>query len=120
VHHKLEELLDQYLKASGLEKEPGSPLFPAALGAKPASYRSGRSSALMPLTCSSDGSSKPDRRLTIRLTKSPLLGVTTGTRVSARSQPLDGVPIWPTAGPNPRLRCRESFPVAMRQKLCRF
>jgi site-specific recombinase XerD len=32
VHYKLEELLDQYLKASGLEKEPGSPLFPAALG----------------------------------------------------------------------------------------
>jgi integrase/recombinase XerD len=32
VHHKLEELLDQYLKASGLEKEPGSPLFPAAWG----------------------------------------------------------------------------------------
>ena len=30
VHHKLEELLDQYLKATGLEKEPGSPLFPAA------------------------------------------------------------------------------------------
>jgi hypothetical protein len=28
VHHKLEELLDQYLKASGLEKEPESPLFP--------------------------------------------------------------------------------------------
>ena len=32
VHHKLEELLDQYLKASGLEKEPQSPLFPAAVG----------------------------------------------------------------------------------------
>jgi hypothetical protein len=32
VHHKLEELLDQYLKASGLEKEPGSPLFPASIG----------------------------------------------------------------------------------------
>ena len=30
-HHKLEEMLDQYLKASGLEKEPESPLFPAAL-----------------------------------------------------------------------------------------
>src|SRR5262249_11346851 len=29
VHHKLEELLNQYLKAIGLEKEPGSPLFPA-------------------------------------------------------------------------------------------
>jgi integrase/recombinase XerD len=32
VHHKLEELLDQYLKASGLEKEPGAPLFPASIG----------------------------------------------------------------------------------------
>ena len=32
VHHKLEELLDQYLKATGLDKEPGSPLFPAAIG----------------------------------------------------------------------------------------
>jgi integrase len=32
VHHKLEELLDQYLKASGLEKEPQSPLFPASIG----------------------------------------------------------------------------------------
>src|ERR1700759_5228435 len=32
VHHKLEELLDQYLKATGLEKEPKSPLFPAAWG----------------------------------------------------------------------------------------
>src|SRR6201993_1450408 len=32
VHHKLEELLDQYLKITGLEKEPESPLFPAAIG----------------------------------------------------------------------------------------
>jgi integrase/recombinase XerD len=32
VHHKLEELLDQYLKATGLEKEPGAPLFPASVG----------------------------------------------------------------------------------------
>ena len=31
VHHKLEEILDQYLKATGLEKEPQSPLFPAAV-----------------------------------------------------------------------------------------
>jgi len=31
VHHKLEELLDEYLKATGLEKEPESPLFPAAV-----------------------------------------------------------------------------------------
>jgi integrase/recombinase XerD len=32
VHHKLEELLDQYLKATGLEKEPQSPLFPVSIG----------------------------------------------------------------------------------------
>ena len=32
VHHKLEELLDQYLKATDLEKELGSPLFPASIG----------------------------------------------------------------------------------------
>jgi hypothetical protein len=32
VHHKLEEILDQYLNASGLEKEPQSPLFPASIG----------------------------------------------------------------------------------------
>jgi integrase/recombinase XerD len=32
VHHKLEELLDQYLKATGLDKEPQSPLFPASIG----------------------------------------------------------------------------------------
>jgi hypothetical protein len=32
VHHKLEELPDQYLKATGLEKEPESPLFRATIG----------------------------------------------------------------------------------------
>jgi integrase/recombinase XerD len=32
VHHKLEEILDQYLKITGLEKEPESLLFPAAIG----------------------------------------------------------------------------------------
>jgi hypothetical protein len=32
VHHKLEEILDQYLKATGLEKEPESPLFPTSIG----------------------------------------------------------------------------------------
>ena len=31
VHHKLEELLDEYIKATGLGAEPGAPLFPAAL-----------------------------------------------------------------------------------------
>ena len=31
VHHKLEELLDEYLKVTGLGAEPSSPLFPAAL-----------------------------------------------------------------------------------------
>jgi len=32
VHHKLEELLDEYLKVTGLGAEPGSPLFPASIG----------------------------------------------------------------------------------------
>jgi site-specific recombinase XerC len=32
VHHKLEEILDQYLKASGIDNEPQAPLFPAACG----------------------------------------------------------------------------------------
>jgi integrase len=32
VHHKLEELLDEYLKVTGLGSEPRAPLFPAALG----------------------------------------------------------------------------------------
>ena len=32
MHHKLEELPDEYLKATGLANEPGSPLFPAASG----------------------------------------------------------------------------------------
>ena len=31
VHHKLEELLDEYLQATGLGAEPSSLLFPAAL-----------------------------------------------------------------------------------------
>jgi integrase/recombinase XerD len=31
VHHKLEEILDEYLKASGLKDSPNSPLFPTTL-----------------------------------------------------------------------------------------
>jgi site-specific recombinase XerD len=50
VHHKLEELLDQYLKASGLEKEPGSP-GSRPLSERPASYRAGRLCARTPRTC---------------------------------------------------------------------
>src|ERR1700751_3657543 len=54
VHHKLEELLDQYLKASGLEKEPASPLFPASIG-KTGSCRAGLSSVRAPRTCLKGG-----------------------------------------------------------------
>jgi site-specific recombinase XerD len=32
VHHKLEELLDQYLEKSGLRNRPNAPLFPIAVG----------------------------------------------------------------------------------------
>jgi site-specific recombinase XerC len=64
VHHKLEELLDEYLKATGLASEPGSLLFPAALG-KSGKYRAVRSCARTQRTCSNDGSNKRGCRLTI-------------------------------------------------------
>jgi site-specific recombinase XerD len=32
VHHKLEELLEQYFETSGLRNRPNAPLFPIALG----------------------------------------------------------------------------------------
>lgn len=32
VHHKLEEILDEYLKVSKLREEPDAPLFPTMLG----------------------------------------------------------------------------------------
>jgi hypothetical protein len=63
VHHKLEELLDEYLKATGLGAERQSPLFPAALG-KTGKLLRRRWCAPTPRTCLSDGSNKPDYRLT--------------------------------------------------------
>jgi site-specific recombinase XerC len=32
VHHKLEEILDEYLEISGLKNKPSAPLFRIALG----------------------------------------------------------------------------------------
>ena len=32
IHYKLEQFLDQYLKTTGLQKEPESPFFPPAIG----------------------------------------------------------------------------------------
>jgi hypothetical protein len=54
VHHKLEELLDGYLKATDLGS---SRVLLCSLPpwAKPANYRTGRSSGRMPRTCSNDG-----------------------------------------------------------------
>jgi integrase/recombinase XerD len=69
VRHKLEELLDRYLKASGLEKEPGSPLFPASIG------KTGKLSR-RPLVRTdaanmlNDDSNKPGYQRTIRRTHS--------------------------------------------------
>jgi site-specific recombinase XerD len=47
VHHKLEELLDQYLKASSLEKEPGAPCS-QPLSERRGNYRAGCSCAPTP------------------------------------------------------------------------
>jgi hypothetical protein len=40
IHHKLEELLDQYLRETGLEKESESPFFQRP-SERPVSYRAG-------------------------------------------------------------------------------
>jgi hypothetical protein len=68
VHHKLEERLDEYLKATGLGNEPGSPLFPTALGKTGKLSR--RPLVRTPRTCSSGDSNKLDSQPTIRLTHS--------------------------------------------------
>jgi hypothetical protein len=39
VHHKLEELLDQYLETSGLKNRPNAPPFPIALGKVPKRWK---------------------------------------------------------------------------------
>ena len=97
VHHKLEELLDQFLKATGLEKEPGSPLSRPPW-AKPASYRAGRWCAPTPQTCSSDDSNKPDCQLIIRLTRSGPPGSRIFWKMTAPWKPLSESPVTPTAG----------------------
>jgi hypothetical protein len=98
VHHKLEELLDQYLKASGLEKEPGSPLFAASIG------KTGKLSR-RPLVrtdaadISNDDSNKPGCRRTIRLTPSARPASRTFWKMTAPLKPLNGSPVTQTAGP---------------------
>jgi hypothetical protein len=52
VHHKLEEILDQYLKATGLEKEPGSPFVALYLNRR-----------LWPFTALNSWTGKPIRSL---------------------------------------------------------
>ena len=69
VHHKLEEILDEYLKATGLERSR-SRLYFRPLWERPGSYRAGRLRARTPRTCLKDGSNKPDCQLTIRLAHS--------------------------------------------------
>jgi len=98
VHHKLEELLDQYLKATGLEKEPESPLFPAAIG-KTGKYRADRWYAPMPQTCLKDGSNRRGCRLTIRRTRSGRPASRIFWKMTAPLKPLSGLPATPTAGP---------------------
>ncbi len=99
VHHKLEELLDQYLKATGLEKEPAVSFVPGRLSERPASYRAGRLCAPTPRTCSNDGSNKPDCRLTIRLTHSGRPASRIFWKMTAPLKPLSESPATPTAGP---------------------
>jgi hypothetical protein len=98
VHHKLEELLDEYLKATGLEKEP-SLLCSRPLSERPASYRAGPLCVPMPRTCLNDGSNKRDCRLTIRLTHSGRPASQIFWKTTAPLKPLNESPATPTAGP---------------------
>ena len=108
VHHKLEELLDQYLKASCLEKEPGSPLFPASIG------KTGKLSR-RPLVrtdariCSNDDSNKRDYRLTIRLTHFARPVSRIFWKMTAPLRPLSESLATPTAEP------RNSMTAAVRR-----
>jgi hypothetical protein len=82
VHHKLEELLDEYLKVTGLGAEPGSPLFPAALGK----------------------TGKLSRRPLVRTDAADMLkrrrpGSRIFWRMTAPWKPLSESPATPTAGP---------------------
>jgi integrase/recombinase XerD len=72
VHHKLEELLDECLKVTGLGAEPGSPLFPAALGktGKLSRRLLVRTDAADMLKRRLNHSNEPDYQRTIRLTHS--------------------------------------------------
>ena len=96
VHHKLEEILDEYLKTTGLEKEPGSPLFPAAL------RKTGKLSRrpmrrTEPRTCLKGGSNKPGCRRTIRLTHSGQPGSRISWKMTAPLNPHNASPATPTA-----------------------
>jgi site-specific recombinase XerD len=108
VNHKLEELLDEYLKATGLGAEPGSLLFPAALG------KTGKLSH-RPLvrTDAADmlkhDSSKRGYRLTIRLTHSGPPASRIFWKMTAPLKPLSELPAMPTAGP------RNSMTAAVRR-----
>ena len=108
VHHKLEELLDQYLKASGLENEPGAPLFPAALG------KTGKLSRRSLVR--TDAADMLKRRLkqaglpaTIRLTLSGRPALRIFWKMTAPLKPLSESPGTPTAGP-------PSFTIAVDRK----
>src|SRR6266404_6228332 len=98
VHHKLEELLDQYLKATGLEKEPESPLFPASIG------KTGKLSR-RPLV-RTDAADMLKRRLKQAglpahycLTHSARPASRIFWKMTAPLKPPNGSPATPTAGP---------------------
>jgi integrase/recombinase XerD len=61
VHHKLEELLDQYLEISGLRNRPTAPLFPIAVGKTRNSGTAKRPESMQP-ECSNADSKTPGCR----------------------------------------------------------
>jgi hypothetical protein len=110
VHHKLEELLDQYLKATGLEKEKGAPLFPASIG------KTGKLSrrALVRTDAADMLKRRLNKRvyqLTIRLTHFVRPALRISWKMTGLLKPLSESPATPTAGPR-------SFMTAAGRRFC--
>jgi site-specific recombinase XerC len=98
VHHKLEELLDQYLKATGWRRSR-SLLCSRPLSERLGSYRAVRWFVPMPRTCSNDGSNKLDCLRTIRLTLSARPASRIFSKMTALWRLPSALPVTPTAGP---------------------
>ena len=97
VHHKLDELLDQYLEKSGLRNRPTAPLFPIAVGKRESSGTARQPESMQP-ECSNAGSKTPG----CRMHSLPILLGLPESRISWRMEERwrwpSGLPVMPIVG----------------------